>query len=175
MFLRKVFVGGKKAGQAGHSDRIWVAIGHLGGTLLQRYKRRSKQTRTSGQDLVEFAIVLPLLMLVAFGVLDLGRLFHTGITITNSARVGARFAALNSDTSNGLIELATIYEAKNSGIEVTNSQISIYCPYPTLRVASCEPGTPVRVTINYDFELILGGFLNLPQIPLERYIEMVIQ
>ena len=46
---------------------------------------------SKGQELMEFAIVLPLLLLIVFGVLDLGRLFHALITITNAAREGARY------------------------------------------------------------------------------------
>jgi len=44
----------------------------------------------AGQELVELALLIPLLLLIAVGVLDLGRLFHASITITNSARVKPR-------------------------------------------------------------------------------------
>ena len=163
-------MGGKRAGQASHYNYGQDTLKELGGNCRQVFARGAK-----GQDLLEFAVVLPFLLLVAFGVLDLGRLFHAGITITNSARVGARYAARNRDASNGLIELATIDEAKNTGIELTTGQITIYCPYPTVKTGTCDPGIPIRIAITYDFDLILSGFLNLPSITLDRYIEMVVQ
>lgn len=45
--------------------------------------------------MVEFAILLPLLLLVLFGLIDMGRMFLTQTLLTNGAREGARMAALN--------------------------------------------------------------------------------
>ena len=163
-------MGGIQAGPNSRQEHNSFTTQKLGGNHRQAFARGSK-----GQDLLEFALVLPLLMLIVFGVLDLGRMFHAGITITNSARVGARYAARNRDASNGLIELATIDEAKNTGIELTTDQITIYCPYPTEKSGFCNPGDSIRIAITYDFDLILSGFLNLPPITLDRYIEMVAQ
>jgi Flp pilus assembly protein TadG len=47
-----------------------------------------------GAELVEFAIVLPLLLLVLFGIIDFGMLFHRYQVVTNAAREGARVAVL---------------------------------------------------------------------------------
>ena len=43
-----------------------------------------------GANLVEFAIVLPLLVLILAGLADLGRAFYNYMVITNAAREGAR-------------------------------------------------------------------------------------
>ena len=45
-----------------------------------------------GQGLVEFALVLPLLLLVLFGIVEFGRIFHAWLTIENAARQAARYA-----------------------------------------------------------------------------------
>lgn len=45
-----------------------------------------------GQSAVEFALVLPVLMLILMGTIDLGRLYHSYVTVTNAARVGAEYA-----------------------------------------------------------------------------------
>jgi Flp pilus assembly protein TadG len=52
-----------------------------------------------GQALVEFALVLPLLLLLIFGIVDAGRLIFVYNTISNSARDGARVAIVNQSTS----------------------------------------------------------------------------
>jgi Flp pilus assembly protein TadG len=49
----------------------------------------------SGQGLVEFALVFPLIVLILFGILDLGRAVYAYNTIANAARQGARVAAVN--------------------------------------------------------------------------------
>ena len=162
MFLRKVFVGGKKAGQAGHSDRIWVAVQHLGGTLLQRYKRRSKQTREPGQELVEFALVLPLLLIVLIGVFDLGRVFHANITIANASRAGTRYAtSFGFDTTGGVITLkladikdAVEFEAANSGVTLDRNLITVNCP------GGCAYGGTLEVNVTHNFQFLFNAFLG---------------
>jgi TadE-like protein len=47
-----------------------------------------------GAELVEFALVFPLLLLVMFGIMDVGLLFQRYETVTNAAREGARIAVL---------------------------------------------------------------------------------
>ena len=47
-----------------------------------------------GASMVEFAIMLPLLLLVLFGMIDIGRMFLAQAMVTNGAREGARMAAL---------------------------------------------------------------------------------
>ena len=46
--------------------------------------------RQRGQTLIEFALVAPVLIVLAFGIFDLGRAESANVTVTNSAREGAR-------------------------------------------------------------------------------------
>lgn len=56
-------------------------------------KRREKNgNRSFGQSLVEFALVLPVLMLLLMGVLEFARLFQAWLTVENSARTAIRYA-----------------------------------------------------------------------------------
>ncbi|MCA0150476.1 pilus assembly protein [Rossellomorea vietnamensis] len=51
-----------------------------------------------GQSLVEFAFVLPLLLLLIFGIVDFGRYFHAALTVDHAGREAARAASVgNSD------------------------------------------------------------------------------
>ena len=47
-----------------------------------------------GAELIEFALVFPLLLLVMVGIMDFGLLFQRYETVTNAAREGARIAVL---------------------------------------------------------------------------------
>jgi hypothetical protein len=55
---------------------------------------RQSWTSETGAELVEFAIALPLLLLVLFGIVDFGMLFQRYQAVTNAAREGARVAVL---------------------------------------------------------------------------------
>jgi len=56
----------------------------------------STRTHQDGQTLVEFALVLPIFMLILFGVFDAGRLVFTNSTLSQAAREGARLAAVEA-------------------------------------------------------------------------------
>jgi Flp pilus assembly protein TadG len=58
-------------------------------TRLFRSKRDPR-----GQSVVEFALVLPILLLVVFGITEFGRALMTANMLTQAAREGARVAAL---------------------------------------------------------------------------------
>jgi Flp pilus assembly protein TadG len=120
-----------------------------------------------GQELVEVAILTPLLVLIAFGVLDLGRLFHASITITNAAREGARYATFHPDDQAGIVG-ATQAEAQSSGINLSGSTITVTCPQ------GCGNGLAVRVTVSYPFQLILGLVFPDPNLTLVRMAEMMV-
>ena len=49
--------------------------------------------------MVEFALVLPILLLLMFGIIDAGRLIYTYNTVSNSARNAARVAIVNQSTA----------------------------------------------------------------------------
>ncbi len=53
------------------------------------------RAREKGATMIEFAIILPLLLLVLAGMLDLGRMFLAQAMVTNGAREGVRMAAFN--------------------------------------------------------------------------------
>jgi Flp pilus assembly protein TadG len=53
--------------------------------------------RSRGQALAEFAIVVPIIAMMIFGLLDLGRAVFTYNTITQAARQGARTAIVDQD------------------------------------------------------------------------------
>src|SRR5436190_7967537 len=46
-----------------------------------------------GQTLVEFALTLPLLLLLMFGIIEFGRIFQAWVTLQNAARTAARYAS----------------------------------------------------------------------------------
>ena len=55
-----------------------------------------------GQDLVEYAITLPIFMLLVFGFIDLGRAAYYFSALQNGAREGARYAIVNPGNYSGI-------------------------------------------------------------------------
>lgn len=88
------------------------------------YKRRFER----GQSIAEFALVTPFLLILALGVIEVGRYAYIAISVGNAARAGAAFArktSLISATSNSAdIVNAATNDYKNNGNYTTtkNSQ-----------------------------------------------------
>src|ERR687892_2642184 len=59
-----------------------------------RMKRRGRMGAEDGAAAVEMALVLPLLLLLVFGIIEFGFIFNRWITVTHSAREGVRQLAL---------------------------------------------------------------------------------
>ncbi len=53
-----------------------------------------------GQSLVEFALVMPILMLILLGIIEFGWLYNAKITMTSAAREGARVYAIKGNEAN---------------------------------------------------------------------------
>jgi Flp pilus assembly protein TadG len=62
---------------------------------------RRRICREDGAAAIEFALVLPLLLILVFGIIDFGRLLFTANTLTSAVREGARFASVQEVLSEG--------------------------------------------------------------------------
>jgi Flp pilus assembly protein TadG len=114
----------------------------------------------SGAELVEFALVLPILLLVFGGIVDFGLLLQRQQVVTNAAREGARLAVLPGYTSADV--QARVTQFVQEGI---NSDTA--APVANLTLVTLTPGTgpafqaaQVSVTLADQF-LILGPIVSL--------------
>ena len=119
-----------------------------------------------GQSLIEMTILVPLLLFMVIGVIDMGRAYNNFIIITNAAREGARFGSRFPHYNTG-IKVAAITEASGSGVDLSMGDISIAGLYGAA-------GTPLRVTVIHDFPTILGQIIGLQNLELRSSTEMVI-
>jgi Flp pilus assembly protein TadG len=130
-----------------------------------RQRRRGER----GASAVEFALLLPFLLLLVGGIIDLGRLFYTQNIVVNSAREGARMMALGytQTQANTRIDQAMI---AYQGTAFTTSYI--YKDHTGTTVsgstAKCPTSNPdpndriaVTVTVNGFQYFLLGGVSSL--------------
>jgi hypothetical protein len=104
-----------------------------------------------GQALVEFALVIPIFLLVIFGILDLGRAVYAYSTLNNAAREGARVALVDQTLSH--IQTVASGHAVGLGIPATAVTVDYRDPDDPDTPNSCaiwlgnpEPGLPVGCT-----------------------------
>ena len=100
-----------------------------------------------GAVAVEFAILLPLLLMLVLGTIEFGRAYNAQITLTNAARDGVRVMAIAKSPADARTAARTAAAAVSSGIP--DSDI-------TLSTTICPTGAQVTLTIKYNLSTITG-------------------
>jgi Flp pilus assembly protein TadG len=100
-----------------------------------------------GAQLVEFALVLPLLLLVMLGIAEFGFIFNRYEVLTNAAREGARIAVLPN------YEVADVQARVNSFLTAGRIPLAGRTPatvtYPDLVLPDGTTIQMARVTVTY--------------------------
>ncbi len=107
------------------------------------------KSENRGQAVIEFALVLPILLLVVFGITEFGRAILTTNTLNTAAREGARLAAVS--TAGDTLSVQTRVREVLTAARITPSDI---------RVEYILASHSVRVTVTSDFEVLSRGVLD---------------
>lgn len=119
-------------------------------------RRVRARTGARGQSLTEFALTLPVTLLIVLFGLDFGRVFLGWISLTNASREAANYAAMNptawgsSPNATVQAEYARLVTAETSGINCTMPNP---IPIPTFPNGSTL-GSPATVSMTCKFHLI---------------------
>ena len=140
--------------------------------------------KSFAQSLVEFALVLPFLLVLIISTVELGRLFYAQIVVTNAAREGAYYLSTHPEdydpgtNSAPNTEIAAQTEAENSGIsEITVDISQKNCC--NLGEYSIEVSVETKVS-----DLLIIGFLGnvfsitttkYDEFPIRSSVEMMVQ
>ncbi len=113
----------------------------------------------NGHEVLEFAIVIPILLLLVFGIIEFGWIFHGYITLTGAAREGVRQAVVmenfnKAEVENTIKDHARIFEETNLDIRFE----------PAENVAYDEER---KIIINGELDLLIGfppfpSSINIP-------------
>jgi len=114
--------------------------------------------------MTEFALVLPLLALLLFGVIQFGIVFHQYVTITDAVRAGARQGAVGRHVSS---PAATVEDrVRDSAADLDQSKLNVTVSSPWTQ------GSDVTVTATYPYNISLLGVVvksgNLTSTTTER-------
>ncbi len=112
-----------------------------------------------GQNIVEFALVVPLLFLLVLGIAEFGRAWMTRNVLTGAAREAVRVAAVSPPVGG---EAAAITRATDL---LSSAGITPKSVLPS-EETTADGQTVVKITIEYDFQSAAGNFLGFGTIPL---------
>jgi Flp pilus assembly protein TadG len=120
---------------------LWQVVRHL--------NRNEK-----GQAYLEFAVIVPIMMLVVMGIVDFGRVFNTWLVMTHGAREGARVAAVGWD-------YAAVEERVNDVTAGFDVQVEL--------VPAVSAGSAITVTTSTTVTLLsgwIGAIFGASDIPI---------
>ena len=125
--------------------------------------KNRKNIPKKGQSLVEMALLVPILLLLLSGILDLGRLYYVFVVVTDAAGEGAVYGASYPTDTAGIQARAA--EATQGLVTLDTSNVTVTC-------ATCpnpQSGDEIAVTVEYDFVTLtpfIGAIVPNGVIPL---------
>jgi Flp pilus assembly protein TadG len=128
--------------------------------------RSRRRQRTRGQSLVEFALVIPVFLMILSGLMDMGFLLYSRMTVINAAREGARVATIMTEESNSAIRNAITGQVNGAanGLAVSTA----------VSIGATEPQESFSVTVTHDyrpfFPLLIGT-----TVPISSTVQMVFE
>lgn len=109
---------------------------------------RMKRLRSErGAAAVEFALVLPVLVLVLLGIVEFGRAYNAQITVTSAAREGARVMAIQNNVTSAQTSVKAASPSLNP--QLSNAQIVV-------SPSNCTSGNNATVTVSYRLDFLTG-------------------
>ena len=111
-----------------------------------------------GSVVVEFALVLPIIVLLLFGMIEFGRGYNAKVQLTSAVREGARAVALNTDVnSDGVVDTDDVSQATTGGapgLEAGDIAVNVVTACGT----NPPPGSNAQVEATYPFHYDIPMF-----------------
>jgi Flp pilus assembly protein TadG len=110
--------------------------------------------KNDGQALVEFAIILPILLLILMGIVEFGMMLNSYLTVRNACREGARTAIVGSSD----VEIKSLILTVSKALNNTDLTINI-----TPGQSNRKSGAPLTVEVKYNYHLtvpIISGIFG---------------
>ena len=114
-------------------------------------RKRFAVNSERGQSMTEFALVLPLLVMLLFGVIQFGIAFNNYITLTDATRAGARKAAVARQLSNPVNACQSAI--RTSASDLNQSDLTASC------TSTWQMGADVTVNASYPYSISLLGLV----------------
>jgi Flp pilus assembly protein TadG len=113
-----------------------------------------------GAAIVEFAIVLPLLVLLVFGIIEFGILLYDQAIITNASREGARAGITQKVDTGGITNIVNNY-CTNRLITFSSGSVLPTTNFPDGDNMTLSSGADFSVQVTYNYTLLVSQLFGL--------------
>jgi Flp pilus assembly protein TadG len=112
-------------------------------------KKRAAFHSERGQSMTEFALVLPLLVVLLFGIIQFGITFNNYITLTDAVRAGARKGAVSRHEKDPAAVTVDAVKAAATDLKPADLAVTVESTW--------EAGDEVKVSASYPYQIKLLG------------------
>ena len=122
---------------------------------------RGGRRRRSGQAVVEFALILPVFVLLVFAALEFGRAYYALHLLTNASREGARTGSLPNTLEADVTTRVSDFLGDVGLGGSWSSTVSVTASDGTTKsgLADATEGDRVEVAVTYNFTVLCGSIL----------------
>lgn len=131
----------------------------------------ARHRERGGQSTLEFALVIPLLLLLLLGLVDLARLMWAYESLSHAAREATRYAIVHGSTSPQPADEATL---RGIVLQVANTLEPDLLSVQVTWDPNTAPGSRVTVEVRYNFRPATTFFTSAVAIPLTSRSTMII-
>ncbi|MGN7297719.1 TadE/TadG family type IV pilus assembly protein [Ferdinandcohnia sp. SAFN-114] len=111
-----------------------------------------------GQSLVETALILPIILMILFGITDFGRIFHAYLTLDHAGREAARVATVGSDLGTIQTTISNATDTLESDDPSNPKMVgkTVYFGSTVVTDASATPtsGEEVKIELTYEVDFL---------------------
>jgi Flp pilus assembly protein TadG len=127
--------------------------------------RKAFPRKERGQELAEYALILPIFLLVVMAIFDMGRAVYYYSALQNSVREGARYGIIHPDDPTGIQNV--VFEM---AVGMDSTDMNVSTSYPT------EDTIQVRATFSFEIITpIIGAIFGSNELTLQGQSTMHIE
>ncbi len=129
--------------------------------MAKRPRGRAKTWRKRGAAALEYGIIMPVLLLLLLGIMDMGRLMWIYAGLNRGVEAAARCAAVNTTTCGTTAQIQGVAASEVWGTSVPSSIFSVSTP-------SCG----IQVSASYNFRFFTLGLASITLAPSACFTKM---
>lgn len=135
---------------------------------LSRHRQRPRSNREAGAVAVEFALILPIFLVLVLGIAEMGRAFNIQVSLSEAAREAARYAAIHNSASgysHASAQAAGVAAAPSVGLSASNIGVTFSTG------STCTSSGNAVVTVSYTTPWMTGFPALIPGMPANLSIQ----
>ncbi|MEZ6061460.1 MAG: TadE/TadG family type IV pilus assembly protein [Planctomycetaceae bacterium] len=112
------------------------------------------QSSRTGAAVVEFAIIIPIFLILVLGIIEFGRAMSVGQMVTNASREGCRQAILDGSSSTAVEAYVDNFLSGALGVTAADVTVTCFVNGAAADVSTAEESDTIRVRVSVPFDRV---------------------